>query len=342
MSRSCCSTTDAGSAVRAAGLLATLLAVAACGVGGGEPRPLDRSDRYGIFRDLVYYPPSDDVAHGFFLDTFESTQADWRSFAASRGEPGSITDAFVRNWAGADHLDATLPIVGVDLAEARTFARWRFGRLPSLDEWEFAVSAGGRYAYPWGNLPRAAYANTSELGYVSLSPVGMFESGRQRGRAYDLVGNAAEWTETLEVEWESAAFDLSWRVRVCRRHPALRGYRIRAVPIPTSELVAVDDESVPRRVTVGADYPMSGLRGFEPLALHPTERSSLVGIRVAADARTLVEALAAQREAPPETGETVLRAFLRRHRDALRPAWSAFDEPRDGPVAAILDEELGG
>ena len=52
------------------------------------------------------------------------------------------------------------PMARISLEDARGFARWRFCRLPRLDEWVHAATDGGRYPYPWGNPERSTWANT--------------------------------------------------------------------------------------------------------------------------------------------------------------------------------------
>ena len=160
--------------------LAALCALPACEDAAGPPLALDRSERFGILRDLELFPRSSRLGGPFFLDRFETTRADWRFWlAAQRGDRETVPDPAVGASLGED---ATLPVVGVDLLEARTYARWRLGRVPRYDELLHAASGGGLYRRPWGDVDRASWANTQELAVGGLTPVGAFESGRQHHR----------------------------------------------------------------------------------------------------------------------------------------------------------------
>ena len=90
------------------------------------------------------------------------------------------------------------PVVGVDWNQARTFAQWAGGRLPSESEWEYAArSAGKDRKYPWGDgdpCSRAVISgcgqNTQATARVCSMPSGNTEQG-----LCDMAGNAWEWVE---------------------------------------------------------------------------------------------------------------------------------------------------
>ncbi|MCA8943393.1 MAG: SUMF1/EgtB/PvdO family nonheme iron enzyme [Planctomycetes bacterium] len=313
-----------------------------------EPDPSVRASRFGILRDLVWF---DRVEDGFFLDLFESTQADWRAYRRAIGAPDASTEAFLDRWVGevGGAVDPAFPVVGLTLDEARSFARWRFGRLPRWSEWQFAATAGGSYALPWGNLSRTAYANSAELGFHRLTPVGMFESARQSGGPYDLIGNAGEWTESVDVDWDgyaepidTDASSIGWRLGVVASHPALRLLWVPGVPLPAWMVVQAESASVPRLVTCGAADPMpTARRPLRESRVLPRERGSLIGIRVAAGAVELLRALCACEEVPDPNGEALLREFASRHADVLLEAWPRVTNTDAGAVSRILREELG-
>jgi formylglycine-generating enzyme required for sulfatase activity len=101
-----------------------------------------------------------------------------------------------------------LPVVHVTLNDARAYASWVGGRLPTEVEWEYAASLGlfdpndpysgmrdpeGKArANIWTGLFPAV--DTGSDGFAGLAPVGCFEPARTG--AYDMIGNVWEWTES--------------------------------------------------------------------------------------------------------------------------------------------------
>ena len=103
----------------------------------------------------------------------------------------------------------TLPVVGVSWENSKEYAAWlelKTGyeyRLPTEAEWEHAARSGTNTARFWDALEGAAcgYANLEGSsgcadgdGYDDLAPVGSYRSNAFG--LYDMLGNAAEWTES--------------------------------------------------------------------------------------------------------------------------------------------------
>ena len=100
------------------------------------------------------------------------------------------------------------PVVHVTLNDARAYADWAGGRIPTEVEWEYAASLGlfdpmdaesGVYQ-PDGTLRANIWTgffpimNSARDGFAGTAPVGCFEPGLTG--AYDMIGNVWEWTDT--------------------------------------------------------------------------------------------------------------------------------------------------
>jgi formylglycine-generating enzyme required for sulfatase activity len=111
-----------------------------------------------------------------------------------------------------------LPVVHVSFADATAYAAWlskqtgRRYRLPSEAEFEYALRAGGRSAYPWGEgRPRRVVGNLAGDGDLSSvarhwgnaiggyrdafwGPAPVRNFAVEGFGTFDLIGNVSEWT----------------------------------------------------------------------------------------------------------------------------------------------------
>jgi formylglycine-generating enzyme required for sulfatase activity len=157
---------------------------------------------------------------------------------------------------------ADYPVVHVSLADARAYAAWAGGRLPSEEEWEYAASIGlpdpddpqsGAYAAsgaPVANTWQGIFPVADEAAdqFSGRAPAGCFPPSRIG--LYDMIGNVWEWTDTPYDEGTNTIKGGSYlcAANFCRRYrPAARqpqepdfsashiGFRIvkDAVPAPS-------------------------------------------------------------------------------------------------------------
>ncbi|MFN3240312.1 MAG: formylglycine-generating enzyme family protein [Planctomycetota bacterium] len=331
-------------------LLALMLSTA-CGsesASNGEPRnPIARSGRFGSLRDFVLIE-RDGVGAGLFVDRFEATQGDWQEFARSDAGRAVAADrvAIVGGMA--------LPVGGMDYVQARAFARWRCGRLPSEAEWQFVTEGGGRSPFPWGSKEEPARANTGDLALGERMPVGTFESGRKAGgnAPYDLIGNVREWTETVPFDWcqQSGVGDRSSFRRSLRRAHGMACLSVwgdRFGHLPGGMIVALGGDGVPRRC-VGADFetPMRDVWEHQFDTQAAGERRMRTGLRVYTTVGELLARLVGLEGQIGANERSQLRSFVRRdgHQQALLAAYQA-SPLRDltmpaGTAGDLLVEEL--
>ena len=105
---------------------------------------------------------------------------------------------------------ANHPVVYVTWAGAWTFAKHYNLRLPTEQEWEKVARGSTGDDFPWGNSLAPGDANylqsgdaftdgTTPVGYYNGSLYGSFQTANRPGPygAYDMAGNAFEWTESF-------------------------------------------------------------------------------------------------------------------------------------------------
>ena len=97
----------------------------------------------------------------------------------------------------ADAQFADQPVTGVTWFQARDYANWVGGRLPTEAEWEKACRGTDGRTYPWGNQdPTGDLLNYSETGLGTSNTVGSYPEGASPYGALDMAGNVWEWTSS--------------------------------------------------------------------------------------------------------------------------------------------------
>ncbi|MEM1264966.1 MAG: formylglycine-generating enzyme family protein [Pseudomonadota bacterium] len=124
------------------------------------------------------------------------------------------------------------PVVHVSWNDARAYADWVGGRLPTEAEWEHAARAGqGDVRFPWGDAEpndtdftpcniwqgRFPAQNTAADGFVTTAPARSFEPNAFG--LFNLAGNVWEWTaDPYRVR--------SLKSTVKKRLAGMRGYKL--------------------------------------------------------------------------------------------------------------------
>jgi hypothetical protein len=114
----------------------------------------------------------------FWLQQHEVTNEEYRRF-----KPGH----------GFTQGQESHPVVSVTWEDARAYAEWLGGGLPSEAQWEFAARGARGRKYPWGEEePTCARANFNDCGW-RLKAVGRHPEGATPTGVEDLAGNVWEW-----------------------------------------------------------------------------------------------------------------------------------------------------
>lgn len=273
----------------------------------GGPFRQGATDEHGAFAS--YEAPSRPVSvQPFAIGVYEVSQAEFARFVL---ETGYVTDAELRipmsgypesetcpahylddprasrsspNWRTPVYpQDPRHPVTCVSWRDAKAYVAWlsvetgqRY-RLPSESELEYAIRAGGRSRWPWGDdgfsgCEWANYIDESlahvysnqdlqgcDDGYVHTAPVGSFTPNAFG--LYDTAGNVSEWTE----DCYSTDF--------------------REAPVDGRPQVGGDCSSRAHR---GGSWaaPANLLRSAARLSAEDAERDSSIGFRVARDVST--------------------------------------------------------
>ncbi len=126
----------------------------------------------------------------FYIDKYEVTNAEYGKCAAA----GKCLPLRYR-------LDKTLnhpnqPAVAVGWDDAVAYCRWAGKRLVTEAEWEKAARGTDERSFPWGNEwnPKWTNMHNPDDGFEKTAPVGSFPKNVSPYGAYDMAGNAWEWT----------------------------------------------------------------------------------------------------------------------------------------------------
>jgi serine/threonine protein kinase/formylglycine-generating enzyme required for sulfatase activity len=184
-------------------------------------------------RPLTAVNQRDVAVQGFYLDTHEVSNAEYRAFLDATGHPAP------RHWAEIERgTHDRLPVVQVGYLDALAYAEWRGKRLPSFPEWLWAARGAENRLYPWPDaFPGALRGNVlhpletrfawETEDYLRLaSPVDSHPDARTASGIFHLFGNVAEWTESLPGEPVEGGFEPRLGQRLIAGHDWFAGAKL--------------------------------------------------------------------------------------------------------------------
>jgi sulfatase modifying factor 1 len=126
----------------------------------------------------------------YYIDKHEVTNRQFDQFVKEAGPRVERNRALAREGGGLT-LSEDNPVVMVSAREAMEYADWASKRLPTEAQWEMAARGTDHRLYPWGPLP-PVWEKPREP--RQIDPVMSFPADLSPFGAYDLAGNALEWT----------------------------------------------------------------------------------------------------------------------------------------------------
>jgi iron(II)-dependent oxidoreductase len=136
----------------------------------------------------------------FWIDEAQVSNGDYKRFLEESGYEPDRPENFLRHWPDRKMPEeiAELPVVNVDLDDARAYARWAGKRLPTEAEWQRAAQGEDGRLWPWGDRFDAGKCAPSGAAPMTVRSL---PEGRGPNGLYHCSGNVWEWTES---EYEDA------------------------------------------------------------------------------------------------------------------------------------------
>lgn len=158
----------------------------------------------------IYYVSHDVIEQGCQMDhgprqvevgplavnKYPITNIQYKRFLEQSGYEPRDKHNFLVGWVDGCYPDGTdkLPVTWVSQEDARAYAQWVGGRLPTDEQWQYIASGDQKLLYPWGDWLEDERCNGLS---GKLSEVDAYENGASPFGVMDMCGNCHEWTDTV-------------------------------------------------------------------------------------------------------------------------------------------------
>lgn len=126
----------------------------------------------------------------FYIDKHEVSNRQFRTFLHEAQYKGNPPGKWLVGAARSENEN--LPVVQVNANDAKSFADWAAKQLPTEAQWELAARSFDGRLHPWGNDPAKW---SKPRAFRQIDPVMAFSEDLSPYGAYDMAGNALEWTK---------------------------------------------------------------------------------------------------------------------------------------------------
>jgi uncharacterized caspase-like protein len=194
--------------------------------------------------ELDALPVSVQAFRQFVEATHYRTEAETVGFAYAYVGGSKVQSVAGGNWRNGlkqhEVVDETA-VVAVSFQDAAAYCRYKGGRLPTEDEWEYIARGPERHTFPWGENMGPAVGTANAAPRVGDGPAEGI-GGRYRG----LSGNVWQWVDS-KVEGRRVLKGASW----LETNPAFRRAAARRYELPSR----ADEDSGFRCAKSVAEWP---------------------------------------------------------------------------------------
>lgn len=147
------------------------------------------------FDEVITHDLGDVTVGPYLIDEKLVTNGQFQEFLAATGYKPAEPLNFLKHWGGpaCPAKLRNLPVVYVDLDDARAYAKWAGKRLPIEEEWQLAGQGIDARPWPWGAKYDPERCDGSG---AKSSPVDAYPNGKSPYGCLDMTGNVWQWTES--------------------------------------------------------------------------------------------------------------------------------------------------